>query len=386
SIKLNKGVFGADCNNGVQAVNWGQPAHQGIRCMFNTPHSPHFGSIWEAAVKSAKYNLRRVTDGTTLTRSQYHVLLAQIELVLNSRPLCPLSSDHSDLHSGSPSHRKTHHFLSGARSAAFAGRSAISLLTERGEKCHHWILCPIEEKQSTTTEIEIGPYQCIARLARKDFPWAVYTALFVFPQSAKFDRIRSFPAGSIFEKSKRGWSTSQTFLVWLKHFRTHAAAERGTKVLLLLDNHSSHVCYDAVMYAAKNNIEMLTIPPHCTHKLQPLDISFFGPLKSKYGAALTEWLAANQGRIALNEDLTEIIKTPFEMSCTAAIAINGFRKTGLWLNTADGPDRFVFSEAEFSPGALHSGADDLVRVVTVRTKAGEFKRSIVKLSVLPVDI
>ncbi|CAG7710011.1 unnamed protein product [Allacma fusca] len=79
-------------------------AQQGILWMFNPPHSPHFGGIWEAAVKSAKYHLRRVTDGTTLTRSQYHVLLAQIEGVLNSRPLCPMSSDPSDLQALTPGH------------------------------------------------------------------------------------------------------------------------------------------------------------------------------------------------------------------------------------------------------------------------------------------
>ncbi|CAG7786668.1 unnamed protein product [Allacma fusca] len=173
--------------------------------------------------------------------------------------------------------------------------------------------------------------------------------LFVFPQGGKLERIRNYPAGSIFQKSKRGWSTSQTFLAWLKHFRTHAAPSRSTKVLLILDNHSSHVCYDAVMYASKNNIEILTIPPHCTHKLQPLDVSFFGPLKSKYKGALTAWLAVNEGRMIKNEDITDVVKAPFEQSCTEIIAVNGFKKTGLWVNERHGPDRFVFADEEFSP-------------------------------------
>ncbi|CAG7724078.1 unnamed protein product [Allacma fusca] len=171
--------------------------------------------------------------------------------------------------------------------------------------------------------------------------------LFVFPQGGKLERIRNYPAGSIFQKSKRGWSTSQTFLAWLKHFRTHAAPSRSTKVLLILDNHSSHVCYDAVMYASKNNI--LTIPPHCTHKLQPLDVSFFGPLKSKSKGALTAWLDANEGRMIKNEDITDVVKAPFEQSCTKIIAVNGFKKTGLWVAERQGTDRFVFSDEEFSP-------------------------------------
>lgn len=58
--------------------------------------SPHFGGLWEAAVKSCKHNLKRVLNNTPLTYEEFYTLLTQVEAVLNSRPLTPLSQDPND--------------------------------------------------------------------------------------------------------------------------------------------------------------------------------------------------------------------------------------------------------------------------------------------------
>ncbi|XP_036140869.1 uncharacterized protein LOC118644969 [Monomorium pharaonis] len=77
---------------------------EGIRWRFNPPSAPHFGGIWEAAVKSFKHHLRRVLGNATLTFEEMTTLLAQIEACLNSRPLQSLSDDPEDLTALTPGH------------------------------------------------------------------------------------------------------------------------------------------------------------------------------------------------------------------------------------------------------------------------------------------
>lgn len=71
---------------------------------FNPPSAPHFGGKWEAAVKSTKFHLQRVLKDTVLTYEEMTTITVQIEVVLNSRPLCPLSDDASDYSALTPGH------------------------------------------------------------------------------------------------------------------------------------------------------------------------------------------------------------------------------------------------------------------------------------------
>lgn len=75
---------------------------------FNPPSAPHFGGKWEAAVKSTKFNLLRVIGDTALTYEELTTVLVQVEAVLNSRPLCPLSDDISDYSALTPGHFLQH--------------------------------------------------------------------------------------------------------------------------------------------------------------------------------------------------------------------------------------------------------------------------------------
>uniref|UniRef100_A0A2A4K9T0 Integrase catalytic domain-containing protein n=1 Tax=Heliothis virescens TaxID=7102 RepID=A0A2A4K9T0_HELVI len=75
-----------------------------IQWHFNAPLWPSAGGLWEAAVKSMKYHLKRVLGEQKLTYEQFTTLLTQIEACLNSRPLCPLSEDVEDLEYLTPGH------------------------------------------------------------------------------------------------------------------------------------------------------------------------------------------------------------------------------------------------------------------------------------------
>jgi hypothetical protein len=77
---------------------------EGIKFIFTPAYAPHFGGIWEASVKSAKHHIKRVMGNSNLTLEEISTLFAQVEAILNSRPLCPLFSSPNDLLSLSPGH------------------------------------------------------------------------------------------------------------------------------------------------------------------------------------------------------------------------------------------------------------------------------------------
>lgn len=79
-------------------------SHDKIVWHFIPPRSPNFGGLWEAGVKSTKQHLYKVAGNLKLTYEQLHTLLTQIEGILNSRPLIPLSEDPNDDSFLTPSH------------------------------------------------------------------------------------------------------------------------------------------------------------------------------------------------------------------------------------------------------------------------------------------
>ena len=71
---------------------------------FIPARSPHVGGIWESAIKSTKNHLIRVAKNIHFTYEQFTTVLSQIEGVLNSRPLVPLTNDPNDFEVLTPGH------------------------------------------------------------------------------------------------------------------------------------------------------------------------------------------------------------------------------------------------------------------------------------------
>ncbi|GBN90174.1 hypothetical protein AVEN_204479-1 [Araneus ventricosus] len=72
-------------------------ASEEIKWKFSPPRSPNFGGLYEAGVKSFKYHFRRVMKNTKVSIEEILTIISQIEGILNSRPLTPLSCDPTDL-------------------------------------------------------------------------------------------------------------------------------------------------------------------------------------------------------------------------------------------------------------------------------------------------
>ena len=95
--------------------------------------APHFGGLWEAAVKSAKHHLKRVVGQQTLTFEEFTTIASQVEACLNSRPLGALTSHSPD----GMAPLTPGHFLIGRALQAYPE----ALLTDNPSLYKRWNLC-----------------------------------------------------------------------------------------------------------------------------------------------------------------------------------------------------------------------------------------------------
>lgn len=93
---------------------------------------------------------------------------------------------------------------------------------------------------------------------------------------------KELPSGWKFTTNNNGWTNNYHGFQWIQHFnaRTKLRLQSPHEYrLLLCDGHDSHISADFVGYCIQNRIELILLPPHSSHLMQPLDVAIFGPLK-----------------------------------------------------------------------------------------------------------
>ncbi|XP_049870067.1 uncharacterized protein LOC126369610 [Pectinophora gossypiella] len=97
-------LYKLNSSNDHQTLVQAYAAKEGIKFHFTPSYAPVFAGLAEAAVKSMKFHLKRIVLNSALTYEQLNTVLCQIEAVLNSRPILPLSEDVSDYCYLTPGH------------------------------------------------------------------------------------------------------------------------------------------------------------------------------------------------------------------------------------------------------------------------------------------
>ncbi|GFS98150.1 integrase catalytic domain-containing protein [Trichonephila clavipes] len=90
------------CNKNETLANYF--ASEAIQWKFIPPRSPNFGGLWEAGVKSFKHHLYRTLVNSKITFEEFETIIIQIEGILNSRPLVPLSDNINEYEVLTPGH------------------------------------------------------------------------------------------------------------------------------------------------------------------------------------------------------------------------------------------------------------------------------------------
>lgn len=165
---------------------------------------------------------------------------------------------------------------------------------------------------------------CIINALGKTVP-----PVMVFPRTHfKTHMIQGAPAGTLGLANPSGWMTSELFVDVIQHFikRTSSSVDRPT--LLIMDNHETHLSIDCINLAKEHGITLLTLPPHCSNRLQPLDVSVYASFKAFYNAAIDSWMLRHPGVPFTIYQVAECVGVAFEKSMTPANIKSGFKNVG----------------------------------------------------------
>jgi hypothetical protein len=90
------------------------------------------------------------------------------------------------------------------------------------------------------------------------------------------------PPDWIFSFNSQGWTSDAHMKKWLIQTFEPITRDRadGRTRLLIFDGHGSHTTTDVIRYCILNNIQLALLPPHTSHKTQPLDVGVFSSMKS----------------------------------------------------------------------------------------------------------
>jgi hypothetical protein len=99
---------------------------------------------------------------------------------------------------------------------------------------------------------------------------------------------------------------------------------------LIIDGHSSHVTARFIAFCITSKIDLFLIPPHSSHKTQPLDLSIFGPLKTALNLEVDRIFRHSTTRLLCVEWTSAYIKARARCFKPSSIE-SGFRKAGIYL-------------------------------------------------------
>jgi hypothetical protein len=95
-----------------------------------------------------------------------------------------------------------------------------------------------------------------------------------------------------------------------------------------MDGHGSHITANVIAHRMEHAIDLLILPPHTSHVLQPLDVSVFSPLKRALAAETDAASRLDAGRIPHSEWTSMYIRAR-ETALRPSNILAGWNATGL---------------------------------------------------------
>ena len=123
----------------------------------------------------------------------------------------------------------------------------------------------------------------------------------------------------------------------------------GRPILLIYDGHGSHERYNLLRLAKDHNIILFSLPPHTTHKLQPLDVGVFGPFARAWIDRCNDYMEEHMDEIPKDQFVKHYAEVREQTFKETTIQM-AFRRSGVWPINHN-----LFTDADFAP-SIHTSS------------------------------
>ncbi|KAJ8369676.1 hypothetical protein SKAU_G00097040 [Synaphobranchus kaupii] len=189
------------------------------------------------------------------------------------------------------------------------------------------VLCQTGRKhiyqQQQTTRQHITVHCCVSAAGESIPPFIIFPGC--LPSTAyRLDG----PPNALYGIQQKGYMDGELFLKWLHHFIRYAPEERP--IILIMDQHETHVSKEVIVLCRDNKIEILCLPAHTTHVLQSLDVAVFNPLKTAFSKMASRMGLVRGDIVVGKKQFSPLLKHVYPTAVTAENVKAGFRKAGIF--------------------------------------------------------
>ena len=133
----------------------------------------------------------------------------------------------------------------------------------------------------------------------------------------------------MWDHQENGWVNGRIGERWFKDvFLKECVSERPQ--ILILDGHSSHESLALIQEGIREDIAILSLPPHTTHYLRPLDRCVFSPFNKQYDRACSEFLQENILHKVDKWTFPTLFKRAWMAGLSTENIKSGFRACGMY--------------------------------------------------------
>ncbi len=184
--------------------------------------------------------------------------------------------------------------------------------------------------------------------------------LIVFASEHVYDKwTKNGPPGAVYTCSPKGYMQDVNFENWFVKVFVEFVKNYKKPVVMVYDGHGSHITYDTMEIANKNQIIVVCLPPHTSHAMQPLDVAVFRSVKAKWKDILDGFYKRNNYKKTVDKESFGSLVAELWPNLQASHIINGFKDSGLLPIDPDVLDRRIVGMLSSSDRARSDSPDSI---------------------------